>query len=743
VALQEWLVTSNQRGHFGLDLLAFLGLVVLLVLAVLRQLRLHQQQRQRQQRQQTQQQPPHHAASAASSANPSSSPFGPAAFAVGSPFGGSGAAGVSISEGDFVRALSPAKPTFNGSKETWDDFKYLLENFMAALSPELCSLMKFAADSETEIPEVMPGDAKLSLVGFQFYAFLASCLDPPAENKALTLLKEKPTRSGFDAWRRLMKEYEGKDAVRATMRRSQLLQWKLCSIGDQKPGAKGGGTTGAGGGKGSSGQKEKKEEKNGKKKAEKKKKEGLQWELEQSKRLRQMIFWSADGSCCEAERSEAYGAALELRREPLGCEPLKYFGERDLTMGSHLGYPNRIRFSASLLDVLRPLISDLDVQRTHFAALDAHGSASLQHRVSGQQIPLIKRGKLWAICEFGEEVQAHLVLANSRPKRQPRWMNCSWLGRTLRDGGNLFAVQGADGRFSVGVYRSVRRLSPDPSWRRVGDLTKIHALPWSFKSTTRTPDRVASHRPAQCQFCQQQYQQQRFQQRRAPLLAVFAVLQNRDLLRDQNRKLFWMRSAFHRRIQTFGWLVSNTLPTYGRIMFYDLPAAPAGPLAKGDAVPTSTHASSSAANADSARASASASVSTCADTAKKNIFLKRSSEVEYPSRRVRFSSSSSSSSSSGLQLSPTTTTRPTNVSSSPSSSSLLVGDLMEACPQLRRFLLDRPMQLCRRQRHRHRRRRRNRRCRDHRLCLRIVSLVRDPWRRWRIWRRGDACQWRV
>ena len=178
--------------------------------------------------------------SSSSSSVPTGSPFGtpsaggtlPSVNAVGSsPFA---SAGISISDGDFARALLPAKPKWGGAREGWEDFKFLLNNFLAALSPELYSLVKMAGEQPTEIPEVIPNDAKLTLVGFQLYAFIVSCLDPPKENRALVLLKEKQSRSGFEAWRRLTKEFEGRDLVRSTMWRSQLLQWNLMASGEDQ-----------------------------------------------------------------------------------------------------------------------------------------------------------------------------------------------------------------------------------------------------------------------------------------------------------------------------------------------------------------------------------------------------------------------------------------------------------------------------------------------------------------------------
>ncbi len=87
-------------------------------------------------------------------------------------------------------------------------------------------------------------------------------------------------------------------------------------------------------------------------------------------------------------------------------EPLKCIGDRTLDIGFNLGDRSNSRFAVCVWDVIRPLISDNDVQRTYFVVLDTREASFMQHRVTGKQIPLAKRSRLWAIGSSTRQIKA-------------------------------------------------------------------------------------------------------------------------------------------------------------------------------------------------------------------------------------------------------------------------------------------------------------------------------------------------
>jgi hypothetical protein len=83
---------------------------------------------------------------------------------------------------------------------------------------------------------------------------------------------------------------------------------------------------------------------------------------------------------------------------------LKYYGDRRVKMDD-------LEIDMKVLNISRALVSDNDIQRTHFVHLDEYGESYAQHRVTGVRIPFYKESRLW---HFGAKTQQ--VLAVGHPQ---------------------------------------------------------------------------------------------------------------------------------------------------------------------------------------------------------------------------------------------------------------------------------------------------------------------------------------
>ena len=145
--------------------------------------------------------------------------------------GGGGGGGIpifgaginAVFDADMGKGFIPRPPHFDGSRANWATWKWDFLTFVAALNPDYLLWLEDAAIQDKPIPE-RTTDSDVTKGGLQIYGLIGSLVG----GEAKVLLRNDPNRSGWDAYRRLVKHYEPKQVTRSVVWRAQLLKADLC-----------------------------------------------------------------------------------------------------------------------------------------------------------------------------------------------------------------------------------------------------------------------------------------------------------------------------------------------------------------------------------------------------------------------------------------------------------------------------------------------------------------------------------
>jgi len=148
-------------------------------------------------------------------APPPPPPF-PGSYGVGGCGGACGFGGVSQFQFDVKLR------DFDGTNEKWVNWKWHTLNQFIKRDPRMAPEMDRAEAESVEIPASM-ADPYLDDWNKRLYGILGDYV----QGKGLTLIQSVGYRGGFEAWRRLCKEYQPRGPTRKVLWKSQLLRVDL------------------------------------------------------------------------------------------------------------------------------------------------------------------------------------------------------------------------------------------------------------------------------------------------------------------------------------------------------------------------------------------------------------------------------------------------------------------------------------------------------------------------------------